>query len=70
MQEDPKHDRIIGAKERRLLVPFSDMHIWRLEKQNHFPRRVRLGSARVGWSLNEIQKWIDDRKSEREDGKR
>ena len=58
-------DRIISAKERRNLVPYSDMHIWRLERDGRFPTRIRLGSNRVGWSLHEVQKWIAERKAER-----
>ena len=58
-------DRIISAGERRRLVPYSDMHIWRLEQDGRFPKRVRLGANRVGWSLLEVQAWIKARKSER-----
>ena len=60
-------DRIILAPERRKLVPYSDMTIWRLERVNKFPRRIKLGANRVGWSLNEIIEWIEARKSERND---
>ena len=59
-------DRIVSAKERRTMVPYSDMHIWRLERENKFPRRIRLGEARVGWSFQEIQAWIAARKAERD----
>ena len=62
---DDTFDRIIPAPERRKLVPYSDMHIWRLEQQDKFPKRVQLGPHRVGWSLNEILEWINVRKSER-----
>ena len=62
---DDIFDRIIPAPERRKLVPYSDMHIWRLEQQDKFPKRVQLGPHRVGWSLNEILEWINVRKSER-----
>ncbi len=58
-------DRIIDARERRQLVPYSNMHIWRLEKIGAFPKRIRLGANRVGWSLREIQGWIAARKAER-----
>ncbi len=58
-------DRIILAPERRQLVPYSDMHIWRMEKAGRFPRRIRLGPNRVGWSLREVVGWIDERKAER-----
>ena len=60
------HDRIIVAQERRELVPYSDMHIWRMEQAGTFPKRVKLGPHRVGWSLHEVLEWIEDRKAERE----
>jgi prophage regulatory protein len=52
-------DRIITAPERRRIVPYSEMQIWRLEREGKFPRRIRLGANRVGWSLNEIMDWIN-----------
>jgi prophage regulatory protein len=58
-------DRIIGSAERRRLVPFSDMHIWRLEKAGQFPQRIKIGAQRVGWSLSEISAWINARKARR-----
>ena len=58
-------DRIIDRKERRGIVPYSDMHIWRMEKAGKFPRRVRLGPNRVGWSLLECLDWIAAKKAER-----
>ena len=46
---EPTEDRIIMAKERRQLVPYSDMHIWRLEKTGAFPQRIKLSpNGRVG----------------------
>jgi prophage regulatory protein len=60
-------DRIIGSKERRRIIPYSDMHVSRLEKVGAFPKRIKLGSRRVGWSLLEIEQWIKDRKTARVD---
>jgi prophage regulatory protein len=57
--------RIISAAERRRLLPFSDMHIWRLEKAGKFPKRIKLGERRVGWDLDEVMAWIEDRKARR-----
>jgi prophage regulatory protein len=58
-------DRIIREKELLRLIPYSSMHIWRLEKAGRFPARIHLGPARVGWSLREVEQWIEDRKAER-----
>jgi prophage regulatory protein len=57
--------RVINAAERRLLVPYSDMHVWRLEQASKFPKRIKLGERRVGWDLGEVIAWIEDRKSRR-----
>jgi prophage regulatory protein len=58
-------DRIIGAKELRSMIPYSPMHIWRLERAGQFPRRIRLGPNRVGWSLIEVTGWMEAKKSRR-----
>jgi prophage regulatory protein len=58
-------DRIIRDKELRTIVPYSSMHIWRLERAGRFPARIRLGPNRVGWSLREVSDWLDERKAER-----
>lgn len=58
-------DRIITAPERRQLIPYSEMHIYRMEKAGTFPKRIKLGPNRVGWSLSEVLEWIDARKAER-----
>ena len=55
-------DRIISAAERRHMIPYSDMHIWRLEKAGRFPKRIRIGKNRVGWSFQELQEWIGEEK--------
>jgi prophage regulatory protein len=64
MVDEP--DRIISAEERRKLVPYSDVHVRRLERQGQFPKRIRLGrNGRIGWSSNEIQAWIATRMADR-----
>ena len=60
-----QYDRIISAKERRTLIPYSDMQIYRLENAGRFPQRIRLGANRIGWSLKEIEDWIAERKEMR-----
>ena len=59
-------DRLIDAKERRLLVPYSDMHVWRLEREGKFPKRIKIGANRVAWRLSEILAWIDEKADARE----
>ena len=43
------------------LVPYSISHIWRLEQDGSFPRRVKIGKSRVAWLASEIEEWITER---------
>jgi prophage regulatory protein len=52
---------LIKRAELQRLVPFSMVHIWRLEKRDEFPRRVQLGPTSVAWYLDEVQGWIESR---------
>lgn len=63
-------DRIIDKHELKQLVPYSHVHISRLEKQCQFPQRIQLGANRVGWSLEEIKDWIETKKLDRDPDKR
>lgn len=56
----PPH-RLIGRKELLTLVPYSDVSIWRLERDGLFPRRITIGPNRVAWRLGEVLAWIDER---------
>jgi prophage regulatory protein len=47
-------------------VPYSEAHIWRLEKAGKFPRRVRLGANRVAWVESEVNKWVSSKLQERD----
>lgn len=53
--------RIITKKELRLMVPFSPQHIYRLEKAGKFPKRIKIGTRRVGWRLADVVGWIEQR---------
>lgn len=59
-------DRIISSKELLVILPYSQMNIWRMEQAGKFPRRIKLSSNRVGWSLREVEAWIEARKAERQ----
>lgn len=59
-----KGDRIVDAKERKRLIPFSDPHWRRLEDAGKVPKRIHLGAHRVGWSLMALQAWVDSLKEE------
>ena len=51
----------VTKKELRLMVPYTPQHILRLEKQDKFPRRIRIGERRVGWRLSDIEAWLAQR---------
>jgi prophage regulatory protein len=47
-------------------ISYSKVQIWRLEKNNKFPKRIQLGPGRHGWLDSEIDEWIMARAAERE----
>lgn len=51
--------RLITLQELLTIVPYTATHIYRLEAQGLFPRRVRVGPARVAWRLAEIIEWLE-----------
>jgi prophage regulatory protein len=52
--------RILSFEELRTEkgVPYSKAHLWRLERDGKFPKRVPLGESRHGWLDSEIDDWI------------
>lgn len=53
--------RLITKREVRELVCYSFAHIDRLEAAGTFPKRVRLGQARVAWVKEEVESWVQAR---------
>ncbi len=47
-------------------VPFSNVHLLRLEKAGGFPRRVQITPGRVGWVESEVEDWLCARIAERD----
>ena len=63
------NERLVGKKELRTLVLYSDAHIARLEEAGRFPKRVRLGNGprcRVGWLLSEVMAWLQSKTANRD----
>ena len=52
-------DEMLSFKEVRKLVLYSRAHIYRLENAGLFPKRIKLGSGRVGWWKAEIIAWLE-----------
>jgi prophage regulatory protein len=46
-------------------IPYSKVHLWRLEREGKFPRRVQLGENRHGWLESEIDDWLLERMAAR-----
>ena len=46
-------------------IPFSRVHINRLEKAGRFPRRIRLGPNTIAWREDELDDWSAARSNER-----
>ncbi len=55
-------ERYLPIREVLQIVPYSRMHIDRLEKRGEFPARVRIGPARVAWKLSEVLAWADSKR--------
>lgn len=58
--------RILSKKALQELVLYSPQHVARLEKAGLFPKRVQLGSNRVGWVEQEVLDWLLVRLDQRE----
>ena len=46
-------------------IPYSKVHLWRLERDGKFPKRVPLSESRHGWAESEIDDWIAERMASR-----
>jgi prophage regulatory protein len=42
-------------------INYSDTQIWRLEKENRFPKSIRIGGGRKAWIEGEIDEYIAQR---------
>jgi prophage regulatory protein len=62
-----KQMRVLSYEEvREKGARFSKVHLWRMEKDGRFPKRVALGPAKHGWIDTEIDQWIADRAAARD----
>lgn len=65
MAEENKPKRVIRKPELLQMVALSDATIWRLEKADKFPKRIKLGGNSIGWFEHEIELWFDQRSADR-----
>jgi prophage regulatory protein len=57
--------RLLSLDEVRHLIPYSASQIYRLEHQDRFPRRLRIGPNRVAWLQDEVESWVQQRIDDR-----
>lgn len=58
--------KLLSKKSVREIVLYSPQHIARLEAAGQFPKRVRLGTGRVGWIEQEVLDWVHVRIAQRD----
>jgi prophage regulatory protein len=58
--------KLLSKTQVREMVLYSPAHIARLEADGKFPKRVRIGSGRVGWVDQEVDDWLRARIAERD----
>ena len=59
-------DRLVGARERKEITLYSDVHVGRLEKQGKHPKRIQVGPNRVAWSLRELLMYVAEKIAQRD----
>lgn len=59
--------KLVSKKELKSIygIPYSFVHIARLERAGDFPLRIKLGQCRVAWLAEEVEAWIDKRAARR-----
>lgn len=54
---------LINRKKLLSMIPLSERTIYNMERRGEFPRRIALTSRNVAWDLEEVEAWIEARKS-------
>jgi prophage regulatory protein len=54
--------RMVRRTQLREMVPLSDTTIYEMEQRAEFPRRFYLTSRCVCWDLEEVERWIENRR--------
>ena len=57
----PDNRKLLRLPDVLARVPYSRSHLWRMEKQGNFPRRIALGPNRTVWLAAEIDQWMHER---------
>jgi len=65
MAHSAANNRLLSLEQVRHLIPYSASQIYRLEQQERFPRRLRIGPNRVAWLEDEVNSWLQQRIDDR-----
>ncbi len=57
-------NRKLRLHEVQQIVPYSNVHLTRLEQAGKFPRRIKFGPGRVVWDEDEVLTWVEARRAE------
>ncbi len=55
----------ITKKQVMQICKASDRTIDRWEAEGNFPKRVKLGARKIGWLMDEVVMWIEQRSARR-----
>ena len=55
------HHKFLRLAEVLKRVPYSRSHLWRMEQQEKFPRRIALSPNRTVWLAADIDDWMHER---------
>ncbi|WP_448187927.1 helix-turn-helix transcriptional regulator [Azospirillum sp. sgz301742] len=58
--------KVLRFKQVHERVGYSRMHLFRMEREGRFPKRIPLGPNSVGWLESEVDAWIAARVAKRD----
>jgi len=56
--ESWQNDRIIRLPEVKDITGASETSIWRWEREEEFPKRIKIGARMVGWRKSAVMAWV------------
>lgn len=59
--------KLIRPTELANLLGISKVTLWRMENRGELPARIRISRRAVGWKESDIEEWLDNRPSIKED---
>jgi predicted DNA-binding transcriptional regulator AlpA len=68
---DDINDRLLPWSELERIVPYSRVHVGRLERSGLFPQHIVVGvgrAARVAWLASEVREWLAEKAASRHKG--